>query len=114
MRGRIGGMDSRTENTQSDHVKCANCGASKFEWGWMHNRGTNQYELYSQMDESGIVGITGRVVKSRRCLTCNHIALFCDPHYRPLIVLPRFSLRTLLIATTLVAVVLGLIVWARS
>jgi hypothetical protein len=108
----MAGMDSRTENKPAELVKCIHCGASEFEWGWVHNRGAIHYELYSQMDEGWILGNKGRAVKSRRCLSCNHLALFCDPHIHHLLRVPRFSLRTLLAIATLVAVVLGLIVYA--
>ena len=107
-------MGSRTENAHAEQVKCINCGATDFEWGWVHNRGAIHYELFSQMDEGWILGQRGRAVKSRRCLRCNHIALFCDPQFHRLIRLPRFSLRSLLIGMTLIAVLLGAVIYAAK
>ncbi len=65
-------------NTEAEPGKCANCGGSEFEWGWVHPRGVIGFLIYSEIDEGRALGITGRRVKSRRCLSCNQIALFCD------------------------------------
>jgi hypothetical protein len=97
------------DGAESQPVKCANCGASEFQWGWVHVRGNATYELYPELDEGLIFGIRGRSVKARRCLSCNHLALFCDPDRRPLIALPRYSLRMLLLVIGIAAVVFGAI-----
>jgi len=97
------------ENTHAEPANCINCGDSKFEWGWVHMRGTNSGLLYSHMNEGWIVGMTGRQLKSRRCLSCNHLTFSCNTHRSPSI---RFSLRALLIVTTLVAILAFLITLA--
>ena len=75
----------------------------------MHSLGVKSSLLYSQMHEGWIIGVIGRRLKSRRCLGCNQLTFFCNTDRSPSM---QFSLRTLLIATTLVAVGLGLIVYA--
>ena len=72
-------------------------------------RGNATYELYSESDEGWFFGISGRPVKARRCLSCNHLALFCDPERPPLVALHRYSLRMLLVVIGIAAVVLGAI-----
>jgi hypothetical protein len=97
---------------QAEPAKCTNCGGSEFEWGWVHPRSFPHDLIYSQMDESRIMGRKGWRVKSRRCQSCNHIAFFCDTQRSPLILWPRFSLRALLVATTIIAMALALIIYA--
>lgn len=99
------------ESPPPEQSKCTCCGGVEFESGWVHHWGYYSYLRYTPWERFAIwrLGSSGWRVKSRRCLNCNQITFFCDPH-PPL----RFSLRTLLIATTLVAVVLGLVVWAAS
>jgi len=97
-----------TQHVEAEYGRCTNCGATEFEWGWVHERGiTLLYPLYSKIEGVGYFGLSGLRVKARRCLQCNHIALFAMERRKW-----RFSLRTLLIVTTVVAVVLGLIVYA--
>jgi hypothetical protein len=98
-----------TKSAQPEQSRCTNCGGSDFESGWVHQWGYNSLLRYSPFHRNSMVGLAGSRVTSRRCLTCNQITFFCDQSP-----MARFSLRALLIAMTLVAIVLGLAAWAMK
>jgi len=88
---------------------CPNCGGNEFDWGWIHQRGFNRSVLFSKRNEGWIFGWIGRPIQARRCVDCEHIAFFCDPTRGPW---PRFSLRAMLVVTTIVAILAALITMA--
>ena len=94
-----------TDDEPTEAANCTHCGASDFEWGWVHGRSSTAPLLYSETKSGKFFGITGMRVKSWRCLACNQLAFFCDTEPWPV----RFNLRTLFIAMTVIAVVLGLL-----
>jgi hypothetical protein len=78
---------------------------SEFPDVWRKNRTWNLYAIYGSILPRGRLSL---VVVKLPALIVAFSVFGIAPWLRP-----RFSLRTLLIATTLVAVVLGAIVWLR-
>ena len=98
------------ENPPAQPTKCSSCGGTDFESGWVHHLGYYTFLRFERQDKYHFLQPPGIRVKSKRCLTCNQVTFLCDPAHSSL----RFSLRTLLIVTTLVALALGLIVYLAN
>ena len=64
------------DNTQNSAAKCPYCGGSEFERGWVHAPLSRTNLLYSQIDEGGLLGLSGSKVTSWRCLGCNRLEFF--------------------------------------
>src|SRR6187401_265658 len=87
------------DGAQDVTFRCTNCGARKYEEGWVHHWGYGTFLRFTPLASRSFLMTPGGRVKSKRCLNCNQIAFFYDPS--PSI---RFSHRTLLAAMTIVAV----------
>ena len=94
------------DNTHKVQQKCTNCGGVEFDDGWVHVWGNSSLLRYSPFQRHSFSMVFGERVTTKRCLNCNQLTFFCGarPQW-------RFSVRDLLFVMTLIAAVLGAIMF---